>query len=128
MFTKLRPEITYMNSYSLLVHHLQTNLPYCQFGAKKQKHMSSSDIRRYGNSGVHTTEGNVAGPAAARLTAQREKQQEEYSRKKQAIQDEHARGSRIDKNFQRHTDDYETEFKVRTRVDEIRNTHANVCH
>lgn len=41
-----------------------------------------TDIRRVGDSGVHTVEGNVAGARAARLTREREKQQQSYEEEK----------------------------------------------
>ncbi|KAH7476954.1 hypothetical protein PRIC1_000966 [Phytophthora ramorum] len=71
-------------------------------------------IERYGSSGVHTTEGNVAGPRAAKLTKQREKQQKEYEAKRLDIEQTNRRGTRIDANFQSHQDDDESEFKRQT--------------
>lgn len=70
------------------------------------------NIERHGSSGVHTVEGNLAGRRAAKLTQEREKQQQEYEKKKQDIQLTNQRGARIDKNFESHRDDDEHEFKV----------------
>uniref|UniRef100_A0AAV1TA79 FAM50A/XAP5 C-terminal domain-containing protein n=1 Tax=Peronospora matthiolae TaxID=2874970 RepID=A0AAV1TA79_9STRA len=71
-------------------------------------------IERYGSSGAHTVEGNVAGSKAAKLTRQREKQQQEYEAKRQEIEKTNRRGTRIDDNFQSHTDNDESEFKRQT--------------
>ncbi|KAL3671847.1 hypothetical protein V7S43_002515 [Phytophthora oleae] len=70
-------------------------------------------IERHGTS-VHTVEGNVAGPRAAKLTKQREKQQKAYEAKRQDIEKTNRRGTRIDANFQSHQDDDESEFKRQT--------------
>ena len=70
-------------------------------------------IERYGSSGAHTVEGNVAGSVAAKLTKQREKQQKDYETKREDIKKTHRRGTRIDANFQSHQDDDEREFKAR---------------
>ncbi|GMF13451.1 unnamed protein product [Phytophthora lilii] len=70
-------------------------------------------IERYGSSGAHTVEGNVAGSKAAKLAKQREKQQQEYEAKRQDIEKTNRRGTRIDANFQSHKDDDESEFKAR---------------
>lgn len=72
-----------------------------------------ADLSRYGSSGVHTVEGSVAGRRAARLTKQREQQQQEFEQRKQEIQRTNERGARIDQNFESHRDDDEAEFKVR---------------
>ncbi|EGZ23938.1 hypothetical protein PHYSODRAFT_296182 [Phytophthora sojae] len=71
-------------------------------------------IERYGSSGAHTVEGNVAGSRAAKLTKQREKQKQEYEAKRQDIEKTNRRGTRIDANFQSHQDDDESEFKRQT--------------
>jgi hypothetical protein len=68
-------------------------------------------IERHG-AGVHTVEGNVAGARAAKLTKQREKQQQDYAAKRQDIERTNRRGTRIDANFQSHQDDDESEFKA----------------
>ncbi|KAG6972248.1 hypothetical protein JG687_00001549 [Phytophthora cactorum] len=72
-------------------------------------------IERYGSSGAHTVEGNVAGSRAAQLTKQREKQQKEYEAKRENIEKANRRGTRIDANFQSHQDDDESEFKALQR-------------
>uniref|UniRef100_K3WKT1 FAM50A/XAP5 C-terminal domain-containing protein n=1 Tax=Globisporangium ultimum (strain ATCC 200006 / CBS 805.95 / DAOM BR144) TaxID=431595 RepID=K3WKT1_GLOUD len=74
----------------------------------------ASNIERYKSSGVHTVEGNLAGSRAAKLSKQREQQQQEYEQKKHEIQQTHQRGARIDANFESHRDDDETEFKRQT--------------
>ncbi|OQR98386.1 hypothetical protein THRCLA_06732 [Thraustotheca clavata] len=73
------------------------------------------DLRRYGTAGVHTVEGTVSGSRAAQLARQREQQEREFVEKKKSIEEEHARGSRIDKNFESHRDAAsEAEFKRQT--------------
>jgi protein FAM50 len=47
-----------------------------------------TDIRRIGDSGIHTVEGNVAGSRAARLTNERQKQKDEYEKIKTKIKDD----------------------------------------
>ncbi|KAF4041956.1 XAP5 circadian clock regulator [Phytophthora infestans] len=69
-------------------------------------------IERYGSSGAHTVEGNVAGSRASKLTKQREMQQKEYEAKRLDIEKTNRRGTRIDENFQSHQDDDESEFKA----------------
>jgi protein FAM50 len=49
-----------------------------------------TDIKRFGDSGVHTVEGNVAGERAMRLTQEREQQQREYENIKKKIKDQNA--------------------------------------
>ncbi len=44
-----------------------------------------SDIRRVGEAGIHTVEGNIAGSRAAQLVREREKQQAEYEALKKNI-------------------------------------------
>jgi hypothetical protein len=87
----------------------------------------ASNIIRYGNDGVNTVEGNVAGSRAAQLTREREKQKQEYEKKKADIQLTHQRGARIDKNFQSYRDDEEAEFKVSQsyRIEAIPTCHAD---
>ncbi|KAF4320616.1 hypothetical protein BBO99_00004805 [Phytophthora kernoviae] len=83
-------------------------------------------IERFGTSGVHTVEGNVAGSRAAKLTKQREQQQKEYEEKRQDIEKANRRGTRIDDNFQSHQDDDESEFKARTPTEEFRRKRENL--
>ena len=47
-----------------------------------------TDIRRIGDSGIHTVEGNVAGGRAARLTKERDAQKAEYEKTKTKIKDD----------------------------------------
>ncbi|DBA03667.1 TPA: hypothetical protein N0F65_006846 [Lagenidium giganteum] len=91
-----------------------------------------SNIERYGSSGVHTVEGNLAGGRAARLTKEREKQKQEYEQKKQDIQLTHQRGARIDKGFQSRKEDEDAEFKRQTvglvTAEEFRRKRENLAN
>lgn len=49
-----------------------------------------TDIKRIGDAGVHTVEGNVAGSRAARLTKEREKQAKDYEAVKNKIKSENS--------------------------------------
>jgi hypothetical protein len=64
--------------------------------------------------GVHTVEGTLSGPRAAKLTKKRETEQAEYEAKKRRIQDEYKRGGlKIDEKFGGSaTDQFEAMFKV----------------
>eukprot|EP01039_Chlorochromonas_danica_P001875 gene1877-2052_t len=75
----------------------------------------SSDIKRVGDAGVHTVEGNLAGSRAAAMTRQREKQRQEYEAQKEQIKKTHAADlSRIDSKFSSASDQAEQEFRRRT--------------
>lgn len=77
--------------------------------------MSSSNIKRVGEAGVYTVEGNVAGGRAARLTKEREKQQQEYEDQKNKVKQINAADlSRINDKFSSGTDSAEQEFRRRT--------------
>jgi protein FAM50 len=59
-----------------------------------------TDIKRVGDSGVHTVEGNVAGGRAARLTKERAAQQAAYEAVKNKIKSDNASGvAKIDSKF-----------------------------
>ena len=59
-----------------------------------------SDIRRVGDSGVHTVEGAVAGRRAVTLANEREAQRQEYETLKSKIKEENSVGlGRIDDKF-----------------------------
>mmetsp|Transcript_1854 Transcript_1854/g.1991 ORF Transcript_1854/g.1991 Transcript_1854/m.1991 type:complete len:350 (+) Transcript_1854:150-1199(+) len=74
-----------------------------------------TDVKRIGDSGIHTVEGNLAGARAGRLTKQREKQQKEYEAAKNKIKEQNAAGvGRIDDKFNAATDSLEQEFRRRT--------------
>ncbi len=74
-----------------------------------------TDIRRVGDSGIHTIEGNVAGARAAELTKQREKEQAEYESVKNKIKHQNSVSvGRIDDKFNAASDILEQEFKKRT--------------
>lgn len=51
-----------------------------------------TDIRRVGDTGIHTVEGNVAGIKASRLTKKRDAQQAEYQAAKNKIKEQNAAG------------------------------------
>jgi protein FAM50 len=73
-----------------------------------------TDIRRIGDSGVHTVEGNVAGGRAARLTKERDKEAAEYERIKSQIKEQNAVSTRIDDKFNSASEVLEQEFRQRT--------------
>lgn len=74
-----------------------------------------SDIKRVGDSGIHTVEGAVAGHKAALLSQQREKQQLEYEATKNKIKQENSSGvSRIDDKFSRSIETGEQVFRQKT--------------
>merc|ERR1712146_47453 len=74
-----------------------------------------TDIKRVGDSGVYTKEGMVAGARAAGLTKQREKEQAEYEKKKNAIKDMNTAGmGSIASKFASASEKAEHEFKKRT--------------
>lgn len=74
-----------------------------------------TDIKRIGDSGVHTVEGNVAGNRAAQLTKQRDQQKAEYESVKNKIKTDNAAtiGS-IDNKFSSASDVLEQEFRRKT--------------
>ena len=77
-----------------------------------------TDIKRIGDSGIYTVEGNVAGTNAAIFTRERELQQQEYERIKKKIKEDNAitTGSinRMDSKFSAATDNLEQEFRQKT--------------
>ena len=74
-----------------------------------------TDIKRIGDSGIHTVEGNVAGGRAAQLTKQRDKEQAEYERLKNKIKEQNSASlGRIDDKFSSSTEVLEQEFRQRT--------------
>ena len=56
--------------------------------ARGEAGSSSHQIVRYGDSGVGTVEGNVAGARAARLTKARESERKEYDEQRKTIESE----------------------------------------
>ena len=59
-----------------------------------------TDIKRYGDSGIHTVEGTVSGATALALSKEREKQVKEYEEKKRLIKEANAGGlGRLDDKF-----------------------------
>eukprot|EP01036_Dinobryon_divergens_P002034 gene2034-2669_t len=59
-----------------------------------------TDIKRVGEAGIHTVEGNIAGSRAARLVKERDAQRNEYESIKNDIKKQNAAGvGRIDEKF-----------------------------
>jgi hypothetical protein len=74
-----------------------------------------TDIKRIGDAGIHTVEGNVAGSRAARLTKQRDLQKAEYEAVKNKIKEENTLDiAHIDNKFNVATDTLEQEFRKKT--------------
>lgn len=90
-----------------------------------------ADIKRFGDSGIHTVEGNVAGSRAAALTREREKQKAEYDAMKSKIRVENATDiANMDKKFSSGSDVLEQEFRRKTvglvTADDFRKARAEV--
>ena len=77
---------------------------------------SSHQIVRYGDSGVGTVEGVVAGARAVALTKSREAEKASYEAQKSAIEEEGRADKvrKVDDKFVSYSDAYEAEFKKRT--------------
>lgn len=95
------------------------------------KIFNMTDIRRVGDSGVHTVEGTVAGSRAAELNKQRDRQRAEYEAVKQKIKEENdARLGKIDQKFSAASDAFEQEFRRKTvglvSADEFRKARESV--
>lgn len=74
-----------------------------------------TDIRRVGDSGVHTVEGAVSGNRAVQLTKQRAQQQQHYESIKNKIKVENASTlQNINNKFSTASDTLEQEFRQRT--------------
>lgn len=74
-----------------------------------------TDIKRIGDSGVHTVEGTVAGNRAAKLTKQRDLQKAEYEAVKNKIKEDNAATiGMIDQKFSTASDVLEQEFRRKT--------------
>lgn len=74
-----------------------------------------TDIKRVGDAGIHTVEGNLAGSRAAGLNKQRQSQQSEYEEVKNKIKLQNSvQVGRIDDKFNAGSDILEEEFKKRT--------------
>jgi protein FAM50 len=74
-----------------------------------------ADIRRVGDAGVHTVEGNVAGNRAVKLTKQRDAQKAEYEAVKSKIKEDNAAViGKIDDKFSSASDVQEQEFRRKT--------------
>ena len=91
----------------LLISSIYSEDPYLQ--------AIMTDIKRVGDTGIHTVEGNLAGSRASRLTKQRDIQKAEYETAKNKIKEQNAAGvGRIDDKFSAATDSLEQEFRRRT--------------
>jgi protein FAM50 len=74
-----------------------------------------TDIRRIGEAGVHTIEGNIAGDLAAQFTKEREKQQQEYEVIKNKIKAaNNAVVGKINDKFNSAVDNADQEFRKKT--------------
>ncbi len=74
-----------------------------------------TDVKRVGDSGIHTVEGTVAGNRAAVLTKQRDAQRAEYEAVKNKIKEDNAAGvGKIDDKFSSASDVLEQEFRRKT--------------
>jgi protein FAM50 len=77
--------------------------------------LKMADIRRVGDAGVHTVEGNVAGFKAVKLTKQRDAQKAEYEAVKSKIKEDNAAViGKIDDKFSAALDTQEQEFRRKT--------------
>jgi protein FAM50 len=88
-----------------------------------------TDIKRVGDAGVHTVEGNVAGARAAKMTKQREQQRQEYELAKNKIKEDNAL-KRIDQKFSSASESLENEFRRKTvglvSADDFRKARAQI--
>ena len=73
-----------------------------------------TDIKRVGDAGVYTQEGNLAGARAARLNKQREKDKAAYEAAKNKIKETNALGKIDDKFASSSADALEQEFRRQT--------------
>ena len=88
-----------------------------------------TDIKRIGDAGIHTVEGNLAGSRAAGLSKKREKEQQEYEQVKNKIKLENKVSiGKIDDKFSSQSDTLEQEFRRKTiglvSLEEFRNARA----
>jgi protein FAM50 len=85
------------------------------FVVRKTFYNKMTDIKRVGEAGVYTIEGNVAGGRAARLTHEREKQKKEYEEQKNKLKQINATDlSKINNKFSSASDFAEQEFRRKT--------------
>lgn len=78
-------------------------------------YIAMTDIKRVGDSGIYTTEGNLAGGRAAKLTKEREKQRLEYEEQKNKLKAQNEGDfARIDNKFSSASDTAEQDFRRRT--------------
>jgi protein FAM50 len=74
-----------------------------------------TDIKRIGDAGIHTVEGNLAGTRAARLDKKRQSEQAQYEEVKNKIKLQNSVSiGRIDDKFNSGADTLEQEFRKRT--------------
>ncbi len=74
-----------------------------------------TDIKRVGDAGIHTVEGQVSGGRAARLAKERDEQRREYEALRDSIKADNAKGSgNIDDRFASSSNSVEQQFRART--------------
>lgn len=74
-----------------------------------------TDIKRVGDTGIHTIEGNIAGDVAAQYSREREKQRQEYESLKNKIKNENkAVVGKITEKFSSAIDTAEQDFRKKT--------------
>ena len=84
-----------------------------------------TDIRRYGDSGINTIEGQVSGAAAAALAKEREKQILEYEESKRKIKEQNSFGlGRLDDKFSTNESSIEDHYGILT-AEELRKKALN---
>jgi len=78
------------------------------------------DIKRYGDSGINTIEGQVSGASAALLAKEREKQVQEYEEQKRKIKEQNSFGlGRLDDKFSTNESSIEDHYGILT-AEELR--------
>ena len=76
--------------------------------------MSHHDIRRVGDAGIHTVEGNLAGRHAAHYAKEREKAQQLYESKKAQIKADNSTFKDMSSKFSTGSDHVDDEFRRKT--------------
>lgn len=74
----------------------------------------NNDIRRVGDAGIHTVEGNLAGLRAAHFAKERDKERQLYETKKAQIRAENSTISDINTKFSSGSDHIDDEFRRKT--------------
>lgn len=88
-----------------------------------------TDIKRIGDAGIHTVEGNLAGSRAAGLSKKRDAEKAEYEEQKSKIKKQNSVSiGKIDDKFNAQSDSLEQEFRRKTvglvTLEEFRNARA----